>query len=601
MANKVDISEVTDFQSDLQEASTNFRSQLDKVIEHIEAVNGMSSFSGKAAKEAKQYFSELHVTLLESFKGLFDDLEANLEQHLEEFQSEVDVSETAIIQSDYLQDIQEDVNELYEDLVTQDETIHDTINDVSDISSATPPSFSEIDEYKKKTIKKLEEVDEDLASFTGKGDETDVEAIMSQIETAMNHAQTSEGQARFADFEGVSQSNDLRKLQEYNERKQEEQMEKAKDARDSVLRDKDKSSARDVVNKAYQEFEDGDISYDQYTAIVDSVKNTSGNMSEEKIKEHTTESFIEYLEDRGMLEAYLEEHEVVAKYEAIQATDQPSSEEVINMAYQDFENGEIDKETYINVLNELKNFDKEYKESNEDIEGIEVSQVLLNYIGSKENDIIDDTGELLKDGISVAPLFAAYGLHKKGFEIQKYKTEGKEMVRYRVYNPQAAGMSKPTKRDTKIYDKKFVDQQVKRGSSNKVPIADRVNVRAGATNGLKTKAGWLGVAIDTGVNIKGNIEDGESVERIVGDAGVDVGVGAVSLAAAGAAAAFTVGTLGAPVLAGAAAGFVISSGVSAVANIEVKGKSIKNHVKDGVQGVANSVKSGVETVAGWFK
>lgn len=150
MANKVDISEVTDFQTDLQEASVNFRSQLDKVIEHIEAVNGMSSFSGKAAKEAKQYFSELHVTLLESFKGLFDDLEANLEQHLEEFQSEVDVSETAIIQSDYLQDIQEDVNELYEDLVTQDEAIHDTINEVSDISSATPPSFSDIDEYKKK-------------------------------------------------------------------------------------------------------------------------------------------------------------------------------------------------------------------------------------------------------------------------------------------------------------------------------------------------------------------------------------------------------------------------------------------------------------------
>ncbi|WP_374705431.1 hypothetical protein [Oceanobacillus sp. J11TS1] len=39
----------------------------------------------------------MHLTLLGSFKALFDDLEAILEQHLEEFQSEVDVSDTAII------------------------------------------------------------------------------------------------------------------------------------------------------------------------------------------------------------------------------------------------------------------------------------------------------------------------------------------------------------------------------------------------------------------------------------------------------------------------------------------------------------------------
>ncbi|MFD1414132.1 T7SS effector LXG polymorphic toxin [Oceanobacillus jeddahense] len=318
----------------MQEASTNFRSQLDKVVEHIEAVNGMSSFSGKAAKEAKQYFSELHVTLLESFKGLFDDLEANLEQHLEEFQSEVDVSETAIIQSNYLQDIQEDVNELYEDLVTQDETIHDTINDVSDISSATPPSFSDVDEYKNKAIKKLKEVDEDLASFTGKGDETDVEAIMSKIETAMNSAQTSDGQARFADFERASQGSDLRKLQEYNERKQEEQMEKAKDARDSVLRDQDESSARDVVNKAYQEFEDGDISYDQYTAIVDSVKNTSEHIGEEGLKGNATETFITYLENHDMLDQYMVEHL------------DDRSNYYLDQAKEDYKSKDIDKVTY---------------------------------------------------------------------------------------------------------------------------------------------------------------------------------------------------------------------------------------------------------------
>ncbi|MBY7142358.1 hypothetical protein KFZ56_04460 [Virgibacillus sp. NKC19-3] len=81
----------------------------------------------------------------------------------EAFRSGVDVSETAVIRSNYLQDVQEDVNELYED----------------------------------------------LTSFTSKGVETDIGATMGQIETAMKNAQISEGQARFADCEGAPPSNEL--------------------------------------------------------------------------------------------------------------------------------------------------------------------------------------------------------------------------------------------------------------------------------------------------------------------------------------------------------------------------------------------------------
>ncbi|WP_079707669.1 hypothetical protein [Paraliobacillus ryukyuensis] len=76
----------------------------------------------------------------------------------------------------------------------------------------------------------------------------------------------------------------------------------------------------------------------------------------------------------------------------------------------------------------------------------------------------------------------------------------------------------------------------------------------------------------------------------------------MSLAAAGAAAAFAVGTFGAPVLAGTAIGVGVSIGITyAVKKIKVGGKSLEEHAKDGVQGIANGVKSGVETVAGWFK
>jgi len=212
MSNNVDISEVVDFSNDLQEASSDMKASLDAVQEQIEKINGMDSFSGKAAKEAKTYFGDFHLTILESFRGLFDALGENLQQHIDTFESDVDGGDAVIIKSKDLEEIKEDMQELFEKLQEQDEDIHDTIDDVTDISSATPPSFSDIDEWKRKATKKLKELDEDLASFTGESDETDVNAIMEEIKGAMSHAKTREGKARFANFEGASKQDELAKI-----------------------------------------------------------------------------------------------------------------------------------------------------------------------------------------------------------------------------------------------------------------------------------------------------------------------------------------------------------------------------------------------------
>src|SRR5690625_795682 len=179
----------------------------------------MSSFSGKAAKEAKQYFGKIHITKLESFRGLFDDLEGNLQQHIDTFGSDVDGSDSAIIKSSYLQEVKEDINEIFEDLEKQDEIIHDTIKEVSDISTATPPSLSDVNERKKKAIKKLTELDDDLSVCNGVGDGINMKEIMHQIETVMRNAKTSEEKASFADYEGTSQGSELAKLEDYNQDK----------------------------------------------------------------------------------------------------------------------------------------------------------------------------------------------------------------------------------------------------------------------------------------------------------------------------------------------------------------------------------------------
>src|SRR5699024_7690714 len=158
------------------------------------------------------FLKEMHLTIIESFRGLFGDLEGNLNKHIQDFQTDVDASEKAKIESNYLQDVQEDIKEVFEDLKTEDENIADILKEVSDI-----------------------------------GDEHDVETVLSQIESVMEQAQTSKGSARFSDFKGASNMKDLEKLQGYNEDKQveeekekEAELKKAKDTKENALQNQEK-------------------------------------------------------------------------------------------------------------------------------------------------------------------------------------------------------------------------------------------------------------------------------------------------------------------------------------------------------------------------
>lgn len=215
---KVDMGEVHAFSDDLQHISADIHAQLAKVIKSVEIIDGMTSFSGKTAKDAKRYFNELHVTVLTAFQGLFEDLETNVKQHIKTFESDVDESENALITSHYLQEVREDIEEAFEKLTNEDEKIHDIITEVSDISSAKSPDFSDVNEWSKKATKATKELEEDISSFTSTGNETDVQAIMQEIETVMNRATNSVGKTRFEGFKGISSIDALGELTDYNEK-----------------------------------------------------------------------------------------------------------------------------------------------------------------------------------------------------------------------------------------------------------------------------------------------------------------------------------------------------------------------------------------------
>lgn len=217
MGKKVDIAEIEHFSDELKEATSNLHTQLKEVKSNIETVNGMNSFSGKAADAAKSYFTDVHLTLLESFGNLYEDLQTNVDQHMKTFRFNVDGNENAIIRSNYLKEIKKEMQKVYEKLTDEDENIYDTIQEVTDISSATAPSFTDVKEWKDNSIDKINEVNEDLTSFTSTGDEADVDEIMHQIEVVMESVQTHSGQSRFTTFSGISMIKELEQLNAYNQ------------------------------------------------------------------------------------------------------------------------------------------------------------------------------------------------------------------------------------------------------------------------------------------------------------------------------------------------------------------------------------------------
>jgi len=199
---------------------------------------------------------------------------------------------------------------------------------------------------------------------------------------------------------------------------------------------------------------------------------------------------------------------------------------------------------------------------------------------------IDSRGDWIGYGTNAVAFYQIYDKVNKGFKIEKYMTKG-GITKYRVYKPELIGMKPPKNgRTTKIFEQDFV-----RKHGKNIKVTPYVTPGAGAISALKSKAGWLGVAVTTYDNAKSNIEKGESFTNIAVDAGVDVGLGAVSLAVGGAVTAAVIGTVGAPVLVGVAVGVVASTVFTSILDgIKIKDKSISDHIKGGFR-----------TIAGWFK
>lgn len=211
MGHKVDLAEVTAFSSKVNTSSQDVELSLDAVIDGVNKIRSMESFTGSAASSAKKYFGELHLSLSDAFQVLFISLNEHLKEHVEKFQSGVDSSSEAIVQTDYLETIKQELDTEYQKLSGYQRGVSGIIDDISDIVSISTPSFSSVINDYRDTAKIIDELDKNLNSFTnkGKGHDNTTKEIIHHIEVIMRKANVATGEARFSDFKSGTANKDV--------------------------------------------------------------------------------------------------------------------------------------------------------------------------------------------------------------------------------------------------------------------------------------------------------------------------------------------------------------------------------------------------------
>ncbi len=296
MGRKVDLSEVIDLSQDVQSTTSELSTSLKQLSQDVDQLSALDSFSGRAAVEAKRYFNDLHKTLIKSFELLFNDLNENLEKHIRSFGMRVDQSDRAIVQSDYLAEMTNDLEDSHNRLENEQDRVREIIGSVSDISTANQPIAFSIRRDYRDTKEVLTELEENFDSFAQSGNQevSQIEEILHQIERALSHAGAVSGSARFTNYQGSGTSAGLPALKKYNAERRQAMIEEARDVKSDAIANMNEPS-QEILNQAFTDLKDGKIDQDTYYAVVDELKNLQDNDGDEEAE--VSENFVHYIID----------------------------------------------------------------------------------------------------------------------------------------------------------------------------------------------------------------------------------------------------------------------------------------------------------------
>ncbi|PAE16574.1 hypothetical protein CHH91_07890 [Virgibacillus sp. 7505] len=199
MGYKVDMSEVNRFSEDLSNISSNIKDGLEKLNSDIDKITKMESFRGKAADNAKSYYTNVHGMTIKLFQDLWSELEVNLTTHIETFATVVDTDKAAIIENDYLTDTTKELGTQHAKLETEESSIHKTINGILDICSVDKPQLRESTIQKEESEEVTKNTNENLENYQSAnyGDIGALDKVIDQIGNAMTEAGKKSGTERF--------------------------------------------------------------------------------------------------------------------------------------------------------------------------------------------------------------------------------------------------------------------------------------------------------------------------------------------------------------------------------------------------------------------
>ncbi|MFP7168908.1 T7SS effector LXG polymorphic toxin [Terribacillus sp. FSL K6-0262] len=199
MGNKVDMREVSRFSEDLANISSNITEVLERINSDIDKITKMDSFRGRAAANAKSYFTNVHGLTIKLFQDLWEELEVNLTNHIETFATVVDTDKAAIIENDYLVETCQEVDTQHAKLETSESSIHKTIDGLLDICNVDKPQLKEATTQKEKSEEVVKTINDNLESYhsSNYGDIDNLAKVIDQIGNAMTEAGKKSGTDRF--------------------------------------------------------------------------------------------------------------------------------------------------------------------------------------------------------------------------------------------------------------------------------------------------------------------------------------------------------------------------------------------------------------------
>jgi hypothetical protein len=130
-----------------------------------------------------------------------------------------------------------------------------------------------------------------LESYTtaGRSGISETEELLHHIEKAIQNAGAVAGPGRFTDYQGNVSSVGLHALREFNDDRRELVLEKARDAKESAIKDMNEPS-QELLNKVYQDLQNGNIDEAEYYEHLAEIRKINN-------EEEVSENFIRYVMD----------------------------------------------------------------------------------------------------------------------------------------------------------------------------------------------------------------------------------------------------------------------------------------------------------------